>query len=186
MVMAKTIKIELSRKELQKWAGKTQEWAKKVDIAGKNLVQDLAELTKTEMENNFNSQTVKTITPMSFEIEKNNDYTRTVKMIGTQAIYNEFGTGTEGEESPHPKKTEFGLNPYNSGPTIRKALTDMETEEGKIISVGDLYWTYLDERGIWTPTQGIPAQKVVYNAAKVARQKMPELAEKRLKEVFEV
>ena len=41
-----------------------------------------------------------------------------VALTGENAVYDEFGTGDEGLWNPHPLKEEYGLNPYNSGPTI--------------------------------------------------------------------
>ena len=53
-------------------------------------------------------------------------------VIGTQVIYREFGTGTAGAQESHPEKNnpEFGLNPYNSGKTIRPAGITIPPETG--------------------------------------------------------
>ena len=114
-------------------------------------------------------------------------------MVGTQAIYTEFGTGTEGQNSPHPQKQEFELNAYNSGEKIRRAERDIhvkdvstQLDEKTDINAGELYWVYLNESGQPIYTQGIPAQKIVYDAVKVTKKEFNRLAEKRLKEALEI
>lgn len=42
-----------------------------------------------------------------------------VHAVGTHVIYDEFGTGQLGLESPHPEKDRYGLDDYNSGASIR-------------------------------------------------------------------
>ena len=49
-----------------------------------------------------------------------------------------------------------------------------------------LYWVYLNESGQPIYTQGIPAQKIVYDAVKVTKKEFNRLAEKRLKEALEI
>lgn len=183
--MSRLIKVQLSTKGLAKWAQQVDNWSKRMDMAGKNIVNDLAQLAKSEMENNYNVQGLEASSGMSFEIE-GNDYEKTVKMVGTQTIYHEFGTGTKGQENPHPKKNKFDLNEYNSGPTIRKASKEEAKRYSQYnISEGDLFWTYMSDDGTVIATQGIPSQKVVYNAMKTVRQELPKVAEKRLKEALE-
>ena len=41
-----------------------------------------------------------------------------INLVGKNAVYDEFGTGERGAEDGHPLKGFYGLNPYNSGPTI--------------------------------------------------------------------
>jgi len=161
-------------------------------MAGKNLVNDLSQLAKSEMEKNYTSSGLQAMGGMSFEIE-GDDYSKTTKMVGTQAIYTEFGTGTEGQNSPHPQKQEFELNAYNSGEKIRRAERDIhvkdvvtQLDEKTDINAGELYWVYLNESGQPIYTQGIPAQKIVYDAVKVTKKEFNRLAEKRLKEALEI
>jgi hypothetical protein len=108
---------------------------------------------------------------------------KTVAMTGPQAIYSEFGTGTQGGLHPHPKKNEYGLNPYNSGPTIRTAMKDIDSDDGHI-PAGTLYWTYKSEDGEIHYTQGIPAQKEVFDAGQTVLKEMPSIIKQRLEEIF--
>lgn len=85
-----------------------------------------------------------------------------IALRGEGAVYEEFGTGEEGANDPHPMKNNFPLNPYNSGPTIRYDEFDRP------------YWIYkpmagqpyFDEYG---KTHGIPSGKMIYNASKHLR-----------------
>lgn len=80
---------------------------------------------------------------------------------GKDVVYEEFGTGDRGEQKPHPVKSKYNLNDYNSGPTIRNvsdvpkyslAKEDLDTIG---ISSGK-YWTY-KENGTVYYTQGVPS-----------------------------
>lgn len=85
-----------------------------------------------------------------------------IALQGEGAVYEEFGTGEEGANDPHPMKNNFSLNPYNSGPTIRLDEFDRH------------YWVYkpmagepyFDEHG---KTHGIPSGKIMYNTSKHIR-----------------
>lgn len=70
-----------------------------------------------------------------------------VGITGHQVIYDEFGTGTNGELNPHPDKNKYPLNDYNSGKTIK---TDKR---------GFDYWVWHGH-----PTYGIPAGMFMYNS----------------------
>ena len=82
-----------------------------------------------------------------------------IALHGPGAVYDEFGTGDEGANDPHPLKGNFPLNPYNSGPTIRLDPLDRH------------YWVYkpmagepyFDDNG---KTHGIPSGKMMYNTSK--------------------
>jgi hypothetical protein len=52
------------------------------------------------------------------------------------------------------------------------------------IPANGLYWTYTDENGIKHYTQGIPAQKIVYNANKTMKEKLPSICKEAVEEVL--
>lgn len=96
-----------------------------------------------------------------------------IALRGEGAVYEEFGTGDEGANDPHPLKNNFALNPYNSGPTIRLDEFDRH------------YWIYkpmagqpyFDEYG---KTHGIPAGKMMYNTSRHLRSIKDTIIEKEL------
>lgn len=182
--MGKTIRIQLGSKQLLDLAKQVSDWRSELYVAAENVLEDLSDLALKEMQKNYDNFPYKSNTGMDFEITGDKTKKR-IQMVGPQAIYTEFGTGTRGEENSHPIKGNFALNPYNSGPTIRKAtiLDEMKyAQEG--ISIGDLFWTYFDENGEIRATKGIPAGKQVYDAAKTVKQKSVDIVHRRIKEVL--
>lgn len=104
--------------------------------------------------------------------------------IGKDVVYEEFGTGDEGASNGHPWKgqTNFKLNPYNSGKTIREA-NEFSALHG--ITSGK-YWTYKKSDTIYY-TQGVPSGKELYRTAnylkdevvkKIVSQKVGEILSK--------
>lgn len=85
---------------------------------------------------------------------------------GDDVVYEEFGTGDEGASNPHPLKgkTDFALNPYNSGENIRPA-NEASKQHG--ITSGN-YWTYLKDGDI-KYTQGVASGKELYNTIQYLR-----------------
>lgn len=82
-----------------------------------------------------------------------------VSLYGPNAVYDEFGTGEEGSNHPHPQKGDFPLNPYNSGPTIFYNQFANAHQWRYRPMAGRPYFT---KDGL---TQGIPAGKQMYNTA---------------------
>ena len=82
-----------------------------------------------------------------------------IALIGDSAVYDEFGTGTEGQNNPHPMKNNFGLNPYNSGPYIFYNQFAGVYQWRYYPMAGKPYFT---ETGL---TQGIPSGKQIYNTS---------------------
>lgn len=94
-----------------------------------------------------------------------NGATGSISLEGESALYDEFGTGEEGLMDPHPLKSKFGLNPYNSGPFVS---THINHENGKH------FWfytpmagqSYFESTGY---TEGIPSGKQMYNTLQYIR-----------------
>lgn len=179
--MSRTIKINLSTDELNNLQKQVENWATMLDKATKNIVKDLSELALNNMQKIYNQSNFKSSTPMDFSIT-GTEYVKDVKMSGEQALYCEFGTGTMGAENSHPQKNEFGLNPYNSGRTIRMMTPELKAKKG--IPIDGLYWTYRDESGNIVYTQGIPAQKEAYDSLKFIGKKAPSIIKKRVEEAI--
>lgn len=76
-----------------------------------------------------------------------------VGVSGSQVIYDEFGTGTQGENFSHPDKNKYNLDDYNSGAFIR---TNKE---------GIKYWTYFSPvTNKRVSSKGVPAGMFMYNS----------------------
>lgn len=75
-----------------------------------------------------------------------------VDVIGTQVIYDEFGTGIVGANNPHPMKSNYNLNAYNTGAKIHH-FPDSNKD----------YWVYFAD-GRFVTTKGVPAGAFMYNS----------------------
>ena len=161
----KKIKINLSSQDINNLINKLQNFQKEIGEADTKIVKELSEYGLKEIQQNYaNTPYTDGNDDVSFFVTGTNKKKK-IGATGSQVLYDEFGTGTEGENAPHPKKGEFGLNPYNSGKTIRQNNNSNGEATSKGIPVGGLYWTYM-LNGEKIYTQGIPAGKQVYNAKK--------------------
>lgn len=134
------------------------------DVALSRIVDKL--LTAGEQEANFYTRGAPQSGVEQSRIVKeksSNGLSGFVALIGKNAVYDEFGTGTQGERDPHPMKNNFSLNPYNSGPHIfYNQLVDRYQWYYKPMS-GEPYFT---ETGL---TEGIPSGKMIYRASAYVR-----------------
>ena len=131
--------------------------AKEVAIDGLNVL------------NGFYSKSFdENIEPPNTYIQKNqNGYS--IVAHGDDVVYEEFGTGDEGANDPHPDKAKYRLNEYNSGRYIRDSdrLSDDKAKEKGITKPGN-YWTY-SKNGNIIYTQGVPSGKELYNTIQYLR-----------------
>lgn len=183
--MSRRITIGLNQNEISNLISELDKIADKLEKMSDKLTDDIAEVGLEEMQKNYSSSQYQPSDGMGFA-KTGTAKEKKISMIGSQAIYHEFGTGTMGEENPHPQKYQFGdgLQAYNSGRTIRRNTKANSTASQLGIPVNGLYWTYKDENGWIHYTQGIPAQKVVFDANKAMKEKLPELCKKAVEEVL--
>lgn len=161
----------------------------KIQLAAKQITKELSEYGLEEMQKIYNDYPLKGNEPSVFYME-GTDTEKALFMQGPQAIYDEFGTGTLGEMSPHPIKKDFDLDDYNSHivphGTIRYATqkdVDNARENGDYIPLGGLFWTYVDSTGKKRYTQGTPAQQEVYDSINKTYEKSPEVIKRIMKEI---
>ena len=107
--MRRSFTTELNSKDLENIQKDFENWAKKLEKANKEIVNDLAEYGSKKMKQIYDESGVEDSTPMLFIITNKSDLEKEVEMRGQQALYDEFGTGTEGEKHQHPIKDSFGL-----------------------------------------------------------------------------
>lgn len=149
-----------------------------INLASQEIVKQLVEVGK-EQANLTNGTAISSGREKSIVIgwtteNKTKGY---VALTGPNAVYDEFGTGEEGLASPHPMKNSASreLNPYNSGPMVRKLIDEN----------GRHYWIYTPNANIPNydkngKTYGIPAGKQIYNAAKEVRARKDDVIKKNL------
>ena len=181
------VNVEVESKELDNFL---ESFESKLKRACQGTLDALADRALEEMQSNYSKAEYQAGEYMDFsKVGSQNE--KSASMSGPQAWYSEFGTGTRGELHPHPLKGRFALDGYNSHVpplgTIRAASERVAQKEDAMaagITEGTLYWTYKGADGKVHYTQGIPAQKEVYDAGQTVHKEMPEIVEKYMKEVF--
>lgn len=111
---------------------------------------------------------------------------------GKDVIYEEFGTGDRGEQNPHPVKSKYKLNDYNSGQYIRNVSDYDENsyvyddlQEFGIVS--GKFWRYKKNMGdTLYYTQGVPAGQEMWDTRNYLINKViPKVIKKRGHEISE-
>lgn len=126
-------------------------------VASELIVQDLTEEGALEA-SLINANAPKSGLTPSTVTHKYKRQEGEISLVGENAVYDEFGTGDEGLWNPHPLKNDFGLNPYNSGPTIFYNQLAGRNQWFYRPMAGMPYFTS-DGR-----TSGIPSGKQMYHA----------------------
>lgn len=104
-----------------------------------------------------------------------------IALQGPNAIYDEFGTGEEGATDPHPRKNEFPLNPYNSGPFVS---THVNPKNGRH------YWYYPPMAGKpfykepYGYAEGVPSGKQMYYTAQYIRDNTKKVVQEKLSDAI--
>lgn len=182
----KKINIPLTSKGIKEFKSKIDNLIKEMPKVNEEILSELATLGQSEIEKN------RAAIPYTdgnddykvFKEKTKNGYS--VGARGSQVLYDEFGTGTEGLNKPHDLKDKFNLNPYNNrkGTTIRENTNPNSTATEKGIPINGLYWTYKDKGGNIVYTQGIPAGKEVFNAEKAVERKKKQIVSKKVGEIL--
>lgn len=157
---------------------------KNLDNVGEAISKELGEKTAEQIEHFYNQKGFESTNekPLITTVKYDKGYKAIARSTGV--IYEEFGTGDVGAKHGHPWKGDYGLNPYNSGPTIRSTdLLSKEFKKNLGIKEGK-YWTYSDGGLVYT--QGNPAGKFMYysdiwlrnNYKKIAKEKVDDVISK--------
>lgn len=178
--MSKAVTINLSTSSINSLISRLENLKKDVSKVGNDIAEELVErgrdYLKAEYSQGFDDN-IRDIGNVSI-VKTANGYNLVSQ--GKDLIYEEFGTGDEGYNSPHPEKEAFNLNNYNSGETIRSA-DDYSALHG--ITSGK-YWTYTKDGENWEYTQGIPAGKQMYNTSNYMRNELHKVAKEKASDVL--
>lgn len=107
-------------------------------------------------------------------------YHGNISLVGTGAVYDEFGTGEKGQSNPHPTKGLYNLNPYNSGPFVSTHINEK----------GMHYWfapTHSADQMYVKPsgyTEGVPSGKQMYNTLQYVREIKGKVIEEKINDVL--
>lgn len=136
----------------------------KVEAAPNKVVEELAEIGRIEIQGNLGAITDVDGNYLAGSGKEVSGNTATAFMTGSQAYFLEFGTGIQGQSSPHPDANEHGWE-YNTGATIKNNQ-----------------WRYYDPfLNKFVTTSGIPAQMPVLRAANEVRAQVSKVAKEALK-----
>ena len=173
----KNFKINLSNNGIKEAIKKLETLKENINKADEEIVKQLSELGLREIQDNYSRTPYKDGNEDVGFFTVGSTKKKKIGVSGSQVLYNEFGTGTKGERSPHPEKNNYGLNAYNSGKTIRRNMKQGSNATQNGIPEGELYWTYM-ENGEKHYTQGIPAGKQVYNAVNTLKKEKQTIIKK--------
>ena len=150
-----------------------------IKVVEKEILDELSSEAENEMQLSVSSSNYEDCEPITVKKEGKGKK-RKVGIYGVQAIYDEFGTGTVGQNNPHPEKGNYDLNDYNTGTTIRENKNYKNaTAEG--IPPNGLYWTYkYNGRKIYT--QGRPAGMHVYKAHNKVKEVMKKIINEKVRD----
>ena len=165
----KTIKMKLSYNGIEEVKKLLNEMDKGLQEASKKATEDMVNLCEKQISMNYSASPYTDGNDDVSIFKEERKKKKIVGVRGSQVLYREFGTGTEGINAPHPMKRELNLRGYNSGSTIKVNSKN-----------GELFWIYKDKSGQPVYTQGIPAGKEVYNAAIILKGKKISIIKKRV------
>lgn len=145
---------------LEKMHRKFRQGFYSLQTGGKNLTEGAAEELKHVIETNYSNF----ISELKSEgdgqdhahhidITPRGDGGYDVDVIGSEVLYDEFGTGIVGAINPHPQKGKYNLKKYNSGETIRHFPDNP----------GRDYWIY-NTNGKYHVSHGVRAGMFMYDS----------------------
>lgn len=177
----KIVKIDLAKGELKSFISRVKHFKKEAPATRRKIISDLKAEGLSQISRSLSSSNYIASEPSELYAKTYQDGSAAIGISGTQAIYDEYGTGTIGERNPHAEKGISGLKPYNSGDTIRPNKRDTSNATAQGIPVGEKYWTYkLNGKKIYT--QGRPAGMHVYKAKMRIKRYIKRITQKRVKE----
>lgn len=187
-------KINVNLKDIGKVVTALEELQRDMKKASEDLPKLLAEEGKNYLDRQYAKSPNRNDPNINFSniktgIEKTEDgyklYAR-----GRDVLYEEFGTGDEGQKHQHPVKSKYNLNDYNSGPFIMDVI-DVGNEDMKDLLAQNgitsgKFWKYR-KGGQSHLTQGIPAGKEVWNTRNYLKSNkvVDKIVRKRGKEMYD-
>lgn len=135
------------------------------------VCKEIAELGRGYLDGEYSQaqtdQTIDVSTINTNVLKIENGYQ--IQASGEDVLYEEFGTGEYGKDSPHPEKEKYNLNDYNSGPFVSTHVN----------KYGRHYWYH---NGY---SEGNASGAEMYNTARFLKQKgIEDILEKKASDVL--
>ena len=167
--MSKNKDFNLNTDSINSLVKSLETLSSEIDKMGKKVTYDIAEVGFRNLYNEYaNRVKDPNIVDINIGMEPTTNGYRIISQ-GRDVLYEEFGTGDRGENSPHPDKHKYDLNDYNSGPFIldvadvgNQDMIDVLAQNG--ITSGK-FWSYR-KGGKTHLTQGVPAGMEMYRTSK--------------------
>lgn len=111
----------------------------------------------------------------------------TVYMHGRNAVFDEFGTGEVGADSPHPSsgKINFTMPPYSgyiTGPVVSRLVNENGRHYWNVPAGNRPSNSYVDQDTGYT--EGVPAGKQIYTASVEVRKQSKKIASRVLNDAI--
>ncbi len=177
--MSKTKNIGLDVKQINGLIKSLRELSKTLEKMPNELVNELGVLGLEKLNEKYSQRKQdENITDINTSI-KPSENRCDILAQGKDVIYEEFGTGDKGKSDPHPDKSKYNLNDYNSGKYIRNA-NEKSAQHG--ITDGK-YWTYKKDGDI-KYTQGVPSGKEMFETSNYLKDKIPDILKEKASDVL--
>ncbi len=183
MTMSKIKKINIDNRDINDLIKSLTKLSNDINELPKEISKEIAEIGLVKLNDFYGS---KVDDPNITDIQTSIRETATGYQIiskGRDVIYEEFGTGDKGQQTPHKEKSKYGLKPYNDGVYIR----DVNPNNEKLISQGitsGKYWTYKKDGKVYY-TQGVPAGMEMFKTSNYLRDKgIKQILDKKVGEVL--
>lgn len=129
------------------------------------------------------------ITDISTSWRKDSQY-YVLESKGKDVVYEEFGTGDKGASNPHPVKSNYNLNDYNSGEYIRN-VSDYDENSYVYDDLQEIgitsgkFWRYSKDGTLYY-TQGVPSGQEMWSTRNyLIKSVIPEIGKKKGRELCE-
>ena len=167
-------KLELSVFSISDMIQRLYAFEDNIEVASEDIVAEMVEIGE-QLAVEYDAYAPNTGNN-NYTFESDSDGKRGyISMVGPDSVYVEFGTGDVGLNEPHPLHNETsGINPYNSGPTIK--LDHFDRHYWVYPPMANASQYYLDG-GI---THGIPAGCQMYNTSVDLKNTAPDVIKKHL------
>ena len=170
--MSQTKNFDFNTTSINSLIADLEQLSKRINDMGKSVTYDIAVNGFSNLYNEYATRVKDpNIVDINIGIEQTTNGHRIVSQ-GRDVLYEEFGTGDMGEQSPHPDKHKYRLNDYNSGSFIldvadvgNQDFLDVLAQNG--ITSGK-FWSYR-KGGKTHLTQGVPAGMEMYRTSKYLR-----------------
>lgn len=164
--MAK-IKVGLSSSSIQEAIDKLNNLKKGISNLENEIPRELADMTAKKITQYYSQKGFSSDDTPVIGVDKT-DKGYKAYITGRSVIYDEFGTGENGKDNPHPEKDKYPLNDYNSGPVVSTHINEN----------GRHYWYY---KGY---TEGNRAGLFMYNSSIWLRDNYKKIIKKKVDDML--